>query len=130
MTAGELKARKRLLACDYLDTAMNIAGSRAIAGFCSGGFDPPSSSMEILSHAIAKKAATKLKEEHLNDLPFIEDDEGLFDHPAQKLQKLYAEHHMINWDKVGEKVAEGDSALIDHVASELATMMTRITTHL
>ena len=41
MTAGELKARKRLLACDYLDTAMEIAGSRAIAGFCSGGFDPP-----------------------------------------------------------------------------------------
>ena len=52
--------------------------------------------MEILSHAIAKKAATKLKEEHLSNLPFIKDDEGLFDPPAEKIKKLYAEHHMIN----------------------------------
>ena len=86
--------------------------------------------MEILSHAIAKKATIMLEEEHLSSLPFIEADEGLYDHPAEKLQKLYAEHHLIDWDKVAEKVAESDAALINHVADELSTMMTRITTDL
>ena len=83
-----------------------------------------------MTHAIVRLRTTKLSEEHFFAIPFIKNDEILYKRSVEKMEKLYIEHHLLTWTKIEERVVESNHALFNHIAAELATVMTRVTTNL
>ena len=129
----EIKARKKLCACDYDDVAVKIAGSLLIIAKLEKRFRTPKSNIIELSYAICKRMFDLFEDEHLEALPFIEKpgSGALFSNISDIAFGDFQKAHRINYD-VGVKpnVNVADEDLITHVAKMLVKIMPALTTEL
>jgi hypothetical protein len=127
----EIKARKRLQAIKYFETAVEIAGSRAIVEKRSSGFQDFKSKIEHLAYAIVSATIMLLDEKHIDALLFVEEVESNFDEASDQLWKDFQAHYKIKYDlEIKPLVHSDDTAIIDHVAKDLAKILPALTTEL
>jgi len=68
----EIKARQRLQALEYYNTAVKIAGALIIVGKMKKELPKPKSTIVHLAYAVCHQFTTLVKEDHLLALPFVE----------------------------------------------------------
>ena len=129
----EVKARKHILAIEYFDAAMEIAGSLVIISKRASSTGTTKNKTEDLAYAAMHAALGLMDEEHVRNLPFADCTETNFTEGLEagksRLWEGLQKQLKFSWDdNIKPRQLQGDDEIINDVGIELAAIMAALTT--